>query len=129
MDILPKEKQRIACLYAIPLVCGLGVLASPVDGQNAPTYSVTRSQASGTWTSTEAAVVNRELSERVREALHAERYLYDRHVEVTVEGNVVVLSGFVFSASELQDALRIARKAAGNRPVADNLSLERDFRR
>jgi osmotically-inducible protein OsmY len=43
--------------------------------------------------------------------------------------NVVVLSGFVFSAWELQDALRIARKAAGDRPVTDNLSLERDFRR
>jgi osmotically-inducible protein OsmY len=73
--------------------------------------------------------MNRELSERVRAALHADPYLYDRHVEVTVEGNVVVLSGFVFSAWELQDALRIARKAAGNRPVADNLSIERDFRR
>jgi osmotically-inducible protein OsmY len=73
--------------------------------------------------------MNRELSERVRAALHADPYLYDRHVEVTVEGNVVVLSGFVFSAWELQDALRIARKAAGDRPVTDNLSLERDFRR
>jgi osmotically-inducible protein OsmY len=73
--------------------------------------------------------MNRELSERVRAALHADPYLYDRHVEVTVEGNVVVLSGFVFSAWELQDALRIARKAAGNRLVADNLSIERDFRR
>ena len=73
--------------------------------------------------------MNRELSERVRAALHAAPYLYDRHVEVTVEGNVVVLSGFVFSAWELQDVLRIARKAAGNRPVADNLSIERDFRR
>jgi hypothetical protein len=47
---------------------------------------VTRSHASGTWTSTEAAVRNRELSERVRAALHADPYLYDRHVEVTVEG-------------------------------------------
>ena len=129
MDILSRKKRRVACLYAIPLVCGLGAFASQVDGQDAPTHSVTRSHASGIWTSPETAVMNRELGERVRAALHAEPYLYDRHVDVTVKGNVVVLSGFVYSDWELQDALRIARKAAGNHPVADNLSLERDFRR
>lgn len=74
-------------------------------------------------------MMNRELSERVRAALHAEPYFYDRHVDVTVEGDAVVLRGIVFSDWELQDALRVARKAAGNRPVVDNLSLDRDFRR
>jgi osmotically-inducible protein OsmY len=60
--------------------------------------------------------------------LHAEPYLYARHVDVTVQGDAMVLSGIVFSDWELQDALRIARKTAGNRPVVDNLSLDRDFR-
>jgi osmotically-inducible protein OsmY len=130
MDISRKKRRRIACLYAIPLACGLGAFASQVDGQNAPTHSATRSNAGGTSTSPEAAaVINRELSERVRAALHAERYFYDRHVDVTVEGDAVVLSGVVFSDWELRDALRIAKKAAGNRPVVDNLSLDRDFKR
>ena len=129
MDISRKGKSRIACLYAIPLACGLGAFASQVDGQNAQTHSVTRSNTAGTSTSREAAgVMNRELGERVRAALHAEPYLYDRHVDVTVEGDVVVLSGIVFSDWDLRDALRIARKAAGNRAVVDNLSVEQGGR-
>jgi osmotically-inducible protein OsmY len=64
----------------------------------------------------------------VRAALHADPYFYDRHVDVTVEGDVVVLSGIVFSDWDLRDALRIARKAAGNRAVVDNLSVEQGGR-
>lgn len=125
MNISRKSKRWITCLYAIPLVCGLGTFASEVDGQNAPTHPVTRSNAGGTATSPEApAVMNRELSGRVRAALHAAPYFYDRHVDVTVEGDAVVLSGLVFSDWDLQEALRIARNAAGNRPVIDNLSIE-----
>ena len=74
-------------------------------------------------------MMNQELRERVEAALHAEPYLYDRHVDVTVEGGAVVLRGVVFSDWDLQDALRVARRVAGNRPVVDNLSLDRDFRR
>ena len=61
-------------------------------------------------------------------ALHAAPYLYDRHISVTVEGDAVVLSGLVFSDWDLRDALRIARMAAGNRPVVDNLSIEQGGR-
>jgi osmotically-inducible protein OsmY len=68
--------------------------------------------------------MNRELRERVRAALHADPYFYDRHVDVTVDGDAVVLSGLVFSDWDLRAALRIARQAAGNRPVVDNLSIE-----
>jgi hypothetical protein len=78
--------------------------------------------------SSAAAVMNRELSGRVRAALHAEPYFYDRHVDVTVEGDAVVLSGIVFSDWDLREALRIARKTAGNRPVVDNLSIEQGGR-
>jgi osmotically-inducible protein OsmY len=125
MDIPCKSKSWITCLYAIPLAYGLGAFASQVDGQNAQTHSVTRSNTAGTSTSWEAAaVMNRELSERVWAALHAGTYFYDRHVDVTVEGGAVMLSGIVFSDWDLREALRIARKAAGNRAVVDNLSIE-----
>lgn len=36
----------------------------------------------------------------------------------------LVLSGIVFSGSDLRDAIRIASKAAGNRPVVDDLTVE-----
>jgi osmotically-inducible protein OsmY len=124
MDISRKRKSWITCLYAIPLACGLGAFASQVDGKDAPTDPVTCSSTGGTSTSPQAAaMINQELSERVRAALHAAPYFDDRHVDVTVVGGTVVLSGLVFSGSDLLDALQIARRAAGNRRVVDNLSI------
>ena len=69
-----------------------------------------------------------ELETRVRAALHADPYFYDEHVTVSVEHGAVVLRGFVFSGLDVQDAIRIASKAAGNRRVVDDLSIERDGR-
>jgi osmotically-inducible protein OsmY len=130
MNIARKSKGWTACIYATTLALGLDGISPQVNGQDAPTAPAARSNTGGSSTSPEsAAVVNRKLRERVRAALHAEPFLYDRHIDVTVEGNAVVLSGIVFSDWDLLDALRIAREAAGNRPVVDNLSLEREFRR
>jgi osmotically-inducible protein OsmY len=123
MDIRCTNKSWITCLYAIPVACGLCAFAPQVHGQNATSQRATRSTPPGV-----AAVMNQELSERVRAALHAAPYFYDRHVSVTVEGDTVVLSGLVFSDWDLRDALRIARMAAGNRPVVDNLSIEQGGR-
>ena len=67
-----------------------------------------------------------ELRKHVKAALHADTYFYDEHVTVSVENGSVVLRGFVFSDWELQDALRIARRVAGNRSVVDNLSIKLD---
>jgi hypothetical protein len=54
---------------------------------------------------------------------------YDEHVTVAIEHGRVVLRGFVFSDWDLRQALRIARKAAGDRPVVDNLSIKEGERR
>ena len=125
MDIRCTNKRWITCLYAIPLACALAAFAPQVDGQNATSQRAARSITGGNSTPTGApAVMNRELRERVRAALHADPYFYDRHVDVTVDGDAVVLSGLVFSDWDLRAALRIARQAAGNRPVVDNLSIE-----
>ena len=64
-----------------------------------------------------------DLKDRVQLALHADRYFYDGHVEVTVEHGVVHLNGLVFSDWDLRDAIRIATKAAGDRPVINNLTI------
>jgi osmotically-inducible protein OsmY len=65
----------------------------------------------------------------VKAALHAARYLFDEHVTVSVEGGAVVLRGVVFSDSDLQDVIRIASEAAGDRRVVDNLSIKEGGRR
>jgi osmotically-inducible protein OsmY len=64
------------------------------------------------------------LRERVVAALHSDRYFYDAHVTVSVEKGDVVLHGFVTSDWDLLDAMRIARKAAGNHRVVNKLSLK-----
>ena len=61
---------------------------------------------------------------RVKEALHSDPYFYDEHVTVSIENGAVVLHGFVSSAWDVRDAIRIASKAAGDRRVIDKLSIE-----
>jgi osmotically-inducible protein OsmY len=70
-----------------------------------------------------------ELRNRVTAALHADPYFYDEHVSVSVEKGVVVLRGFVFSDWDLREALRLARTAAGDSTVVDDLSIKEGGRR
>jgi osmotically-inducible protein OsmY len=70
-----------------------------------------------------------ELQVRVQQALHADRYFYDGHVDVAVDRGVVYLRGLVFSDWDLRDAKRIAAKAAGDRRVVDDLTLVEGGRR
>jgi osmotically-inducible protein OsmY len=64
----------------------------------------------------------------VQAALHSEPYLYDRHIQVSVDNGVVALHGFVFGAWDLQDAMRVANMVAHGKPVVDNLSIYEDDR-
>jgi osmotically-inducible protein OsmY len=69
------------------------------------------------------AVPDADLRDRVQLALHADPYFNDGHVDVTVEHGAVYLNGLVFSDWDLRDAMRIASKAAGGRPVVNNLTI------
>ena len=103
MNISAKKHNLIMYGYFVSAVCGLGAIATQADAQN-------------------AAVPD--LRTRVTTALHTDPYLNDRHVTVSVEKGSVVLGGFVFSGWQVQDALRIARKAAGNTRVVDDLDIQ-----
>ncbi|HXP66709.1 MAG TPA: BON domain-containing protein [Steroidobacteraceae bacterium] len=70
-----------------------------------------------------------EVQSRVQQALHADRYFYDGHVDVAVDHGVVYLRGLVFSDWDLRDAKRIAVAAAGDRRVVDDLTLVEGGRR
>jgi hypothetical protein len=83
---------------------------------------------SGVATAAAAATVQ-EAAEHVQAALQSDPYFYGAHVTVSVEGDSVVLNGFVFSDWDLRDAVRIARGAAGGRRVIDNLSIKVGGRR
>jgi len=125
MNITFKRRNLIIWACLAPAVGGLGCFASQVDAQNADAPALSRSvsiTASTTQTTDRAA--DEQLSARVKAALHADPYFYDKHVTVSVKKGAVVLQGFVFSDWDLRNALRIARQAAGDRPVVDNLSIK-----
>jgi osmotically-inducible protein OsmY len=75
------------------------------------------------------AVTDEQLQERVVAAMHADRFFFDRHINVSVNNGVVVLRGLVFSDWDMRDALRIARAAAGDKLVVNSLTLIQGGRR
>jgi BON domain len=103
----------------------LGGVATQVNAQNAPAPGISRSVSIAASTAHGAYnVPDEDLRKRVKAALHADPYFYDEHVTVSIENGGVALRGFVFSDWDLREALRIARQAAGDKPVIDNLSIK-----
>ena len=125
MNISRKKVFLSVWVYLAPAIGGVGAFATPVSAQTAVSLSASGSNSvAAAMMPGAAALAAGELERRVQTALHADPYLYDEHVTVSVEQGAVVLRGFVLSSLDLQDALRIARKAAGDSRVVDNLSIE-----
>jgi osmotically-inducible protein OsmY len=124
MNISWKRRILVVCAYLGPAVSGFGGLATRAEAQNvAPASSRSASIAASTAQGADT-LTDEELKKRVKAALHNDPYFYDEHVTVSVEKGVVVLRGFVFSDWDLRDAIRIAKKAAGDRQVIDNLTIK-----
>ena len=104
------KRVLVAGTYLGAAACGMSGFATRAVAQNAP-------------------MANEELRARVQAALQADPYFYDTHVSVSVERGAIVLRGMVFSDWDLRDAIRIAGKAAGDRRVIDDLSIEVGGRR
>jgi osmotically-inducible protein OsmY len=96
-------RHLVTCAYVAAAVCGLNGVAAPATLGEPP--------------------ADEQLMERVAAALHSDRYLYDKHVTVSLEEGNVVLRGFVTSDWDLLDAIRIANKAAGGRRVVNYVEL------
>jgi osmotically-inducible protein OsmY len=129
----PTQLAGIVCAYSIALFCGLGGYASQVDAQMAQSPAAGRSSTGGSSSlpgvdSANADAANRTLQKRVAAALHANPYLDDEHINVSVERGVVILRGRVFDDWDLRTALRTARRATGHSPVVDSLSIEQGGR-
>jgi osmotically-inducible protein OsmY len=124
------RRLSITCTYLGSIACGLNGLASRVGAQDmvAPVESRPRTIVASA-THGAAPVADEDLRKRVEAALHSDPYFYDAHVTVSVKNGDVLLSGFVSSEWDLLDAIRIARRAAGNRRVSENLSIELGGRR
>ncbi len=70
------------------------------------------------------SAADQELADNVQAALHADPYLYDKHIEVSIAHGDVALRGFVSNYEDLINAKKIAIKAANGRRVVDYLSIK-----
>jgi osmotically-inducible protein OsmY len=104
-----------------PLRLMAGLFAACVVFYASPSLAV----GTAAWPASAGAVApSAALVDRVKNALEAAPYLYDRHIDVSVREGDVILSGFVFSDWDLRDALRIAASAASPHRVIDGLHIE-----
>ena len=130
MNLGLKNFKWMRAAGAVPLMlCALGGLASAADAQPAANGMLNRSNATTASVAPGTATANDELRQRVVAALHAQPYLEDRHINVSVNGGAVEISGFVYGAEDLVEALRTARASAGGAPVVDRLSIQIEQRR
>jgi osmotically-inducible protein OsmY len=123
MKISCKTRNWVIGACIVPLASGVGAFASLVEAQTTLSNTVSRSNTIAAPTSPDADS-NGTLARQIRAALRADRYLDDGHIDVSVENGVVTLRGLVFDEWDLRGAMRIARKAAGDRLVVDSLSIE-----
>jgi len=61
----------------------------------------------------------------VKDALHRDPYLFDRHIDVRVVHGVVHLDGMVWSAEDYRDTRLIAMQVPGVVAVVSDLDLVR----
>jgi osmotically-inducible protein OsmY len=64
------------------------------------------------------------MAAKVTAAVQQDPYIFGDHITVTVENGVVRLEGVVNDLSDLHRVLRLARRIAGNRHVANYLELQ-----
>ncbi len=100
---------------ALATTLGLGTMSVGVQAQDA--VSSSDSQQTNTNRSDDMAA-------RVKQALHSDPGLYDKHIDVSMEKGKVVMSGFVNSAGDMQKAVRAASKTAGKNMV-NKLTIKR----
>jgi osmotically-inducible protein OsmY len=110
-------------LLALAVVCGVGGFNPPVDAQSVPARNQSDLKVVSASVDTSAAK-SEKLRGRVAAAMHEDPYLFDKHIEVGVANKAIVLRGFVLSAWDLREAIRVARMVAGKTPVIDELSIK-----
>lgn len=96
----------------------LGLTVQPFSAQAQGQSPSSASQATGADSSAAA---------KVKTALNSNPTFDGKHVDVAMDQGNVVLSGFVQSSEALQEATRIATKAAGDHKVVNRLSIKQNY--
>jgi osmotically-inducible protein OsmY len=105
--------KKIVGTVGFAATVGLGILSVGVHAQDSLSSS---QQTSPSRTGDMAA--------RVKQALHSDPALYDKHIDVSMEKGKVVLTGFVTSTDDLHKAIRAANETAGAKNVVNKLTIK-----
>ena len=94
----------------------LSMLSLAVQAQNVPAGESPQTAQSS----------SDDLVTRVKQALHSQPALNDKHINVSMKNGKVLMTGFVTSQGDLVQALRTADKTAGSKNVINQLKIKRD---
>jgi osmotically-inducible protein OsmY len=113
--------QTMVLGLALCALSGYGATASANEGSQTMAGAAKPIVVSAKRASVNAA--DQEVSRRVEAAFDQAPYLYARHITVASKDGIVTLEGMVGSASDLQDALKIASRVDGVKDVVDELEI------
>ena len=116
------SKRRAVLVVTCVTMGVVSMTCNAISIGTPPTAADTTDQDAG-------AATAKIIADRVQAALQADPNVLSRHIKVSVEEGAVVLRGFVFSDWDMRTALRVARKAAGDTPVVNYLSIKGSERR
>ena len=94
---------------------GLGMLSVGVHAQDGYSSSGNRQTAPSP---------SGDMAARVKQALHSDSNVYAKHIDVSMEKGKVVMTGFVSSAKDLEEAVHVANKTAGAKNVVNKLTIK-----
>ena len=101
--------KRVPCTaVAVAVVCGVAACASGPSKTDAQRQS------------------DRETAERVEAALNADKMLFAKHITAHADNGVVRLTGYVWEASDFEEARYIAAGVPGVTRVVNDLELNRN---
>jgi osmotically-inducible protein OsmY len=109
--ILKKSMGTVGFAAAV----GLGVLSAGVYAQDDATSTGSHQTAPSRYG---------DMAARVKQALHSDPALYDKHIDVSMEKGKVVLTGYVTSTGDLHKAIRTANETAGEKNVVNKLTIK-----
>lgn len=109
------KSNRILSAISVAAVIGMSSIAA--HAQNAPSYGDNPPSAQ--------KYSENNMVARVKQALHSEPALNDKHIDVSMKNGKVVMKGFVDSQGDLEKAVRAANKTAGGKNVVNELTIQR----
>ena len=123
-----RKFRRLDCMHLSAVALVAGGLALQASAQDLA-YRPGAPSASASQAAAPESPANEARRLRVETALRDDPLFNDAHVTVVLRHGAVILQGFVSTEWDLLHAIRIAKKAAGEGLVVDELSIELGGRR